>query len=219
MVVREGVRVFDQQAPDYDRWFDEHPGVYNAEVEALRTMMPPLALGVEIGVGTGRFARPLGIRMGVEPARRMAQLARKRGLSVCQAMGERLPFRDSQFDVTLFVTVICFVDDVPALFREARRVLQSGGHLILGFIDRDSPLGQGYEMCKETSTFYRAAHFRSVAQVAKWVREAGFDGLRFCQTLLDPLGEGSGAEKVRPGHGDGAFVVLSARKPEHRGCP
>lgn len=209
-----GVTVFDQHADEYDRWFDEYERVYQAEINALRMFMPSTGLGVEIGVGTGRFARPLGIRIGVEPARRMAQLARKRGLSVCQALGERLPFRDSQFDVTLFVTVICFVDDVPALFRETRRVLRSGGHLVLGFIDRDSPLGRSYEARKETSPFYRAAHFYSVTQVAEWVREAGFDGLRFCQALFDPLGEGSGTEEARSGYGDGAFVVLSARKPE-----
>jgi ubiquinone/menaquinone biosynthesis C-methylase UbiE len=30
-----------------------------------------------------------------------------------------MPFRDRQFDRVLLVTVICFVDDVPTLFRNS----------------------------------------------------------------------------------------------------
>lgn len=157
-----GATVFDDRAQEDDRWFDEHEPIYQAEVEAVRRFAPPTGLGIEVGVGTGCFAVLLGIRFGIDPSRRMLRIARRRGLQVCEAIGERLPFRDEQFDLVLLVTVICFVDDVPALFRETRRVLQSGGHLVLGFIDRDSPLGRSYEARKETNRFYRAAHFYSI---------------------------------------------------------
>ena len=208
------VTVFEQRAQEYDKWFDAHEPVYQAELAALRKFLPPSGMGIEVGVGTGRFAVPLGIRFGIDPSRRMLNIARQRGLQVCQAVGERLPFRDGQFDLVLLVTVICFVDDVPALLRELNRVLKSGGHLVIGFINRDSRLGQLYESRKETSAFYRDARFYSVEEVADRVQEAGFRSLRFCETLWgDPEHLGSGRSEVRDGYGNGAFVVLWAKKP------
>ncbi len=209
------VAVFDQQALEYDRWFDEHESVYQAEVGALRNFVSPTGLSIEVGAGTGRFAIPLGIRFGIDPSRGMLNIAQERGLRVCQAVGERLPFRDEQFDLVLLVTVICFVDDVPTLLLELGRVLKPGGRLVIGFINRNSELGRRYESTKEASAFYRDARFYSVEDVAAWVRGAGFGSPHFCQTLLDVPGDWSPRElEIRDGYGEGAFVVLSARKQE-----
>ncbi len=205
--------VFEQHAEEYDRWFDAHEPIYQAELAALRKFVSTTGLGIEVGVGTGRFAVPLGIRYGIDPSRRMLRIARQRGLRVCQAVGERLPFRDDQFELVLLVTVICFVDDVPTLLRELGRVLKPGGQLIIGFINRNSALGRSYESRKKTSAFYRDARFYSVEDVTAWVKEAGFGSLRFCETLLgDPEDLGARDLEVRDGYGEGAFVVLSARK-------
>jgi SAM-dependent methyltransferase len=209
------VTVFEEHTPEYDQWFDAHKPVYQAELAALRKFVPPTGMGIEVGVGTGRFAVPLGIRFGIDPSRHMLEIARQRGLQVCQAVGERLPFRDGQFDLVLLVTVICFVDDVPALLRELNRVLKSGGQLVIGFINRNSELGGSYESRKEASMFYRDAHFYSVEDVVKWVEQAGFDSLQFCQTLFGPSSEHvPKIMEIREGYSDGAFVVLSARKVE-----
>ena len=206
------VKVFKQHAQEYDDWFDEHESVYQAEVAALRKFVPTTGLGIEVGVGPGRFAVPLGIRFGIDPSRHMLEIAQQHGLRVCQAVGEWLPFRDGQFDCVLLVTVICFVDDVPALLRELRRVLKPGGHLIIGFINRNSELGQVYESRKETSAFYRDARFYSVVEVAHWVKEAGFGSLRFCETLFGgPTEFSARGLEVRDGSSDGAFVVLCTR--------
>ena len=207
------VTVFDEHAPEYDEWFDAHAPIYQAEVAALRKVVPATGLGMEVGVGTGRFAVPLGIRYGIDPSRRMLHIARQRGLRVCQAIGERLPFRAGQFDLVLLVTVICFVDDVPTLLRELGRVLTSGGHLVIGFINRNSELGRLYESRKAASVYYRDATFYSAEEVADWVTEAGFDTIQVCQTLFGGPSEFSKtASEVHDGYGNGAFVVLSARR-------
>lgn len=207
------VRVFERHAREYDQWFNAHEPVYQAELAALRKFLPPSGLGIEVGVGTGRFSIPLGIQFGIDPSRSMLNLARSRGLRVCQAVGEQLPFHDEQFDLVLLVTVICFVDDVPTLLRELDRVLKHGGRLIVGFINRNSELGRRYESRKNASVFYRDARFYSVEEVAALVKGDGFGSLRFCQTLLGDPGkyEAKGLE-VLDSYEEGAFVVLSAQK-------
>lgn len=204
--------VFEQHARDYDEWFDAHEPVYQAELAALRKFVPPTGMGIEVGVGTGRFAGPLGLRFGIDPSRRMLELARQRDVRVCQAVGERLPFRNGQFDLVLLVTVICFVDDVSVLLRELSRVLKRGGHLVIGFINRNSELGRLYESRKEASAFYREARFYAVKDVSRWVEEAGVGSLQFCQTLFGlPNKHSPKILEIREGHSDGAFVVLSGR--------
>ncbi|MEW6404310.1 MAG: methyltransferase domain-containing protein [Chloroflexota bacterium] len=206
------VSVFDEYAQEYDRWFDENQRVYQSEVDALRRFIPLMGVGIEIGVGTGRFAVPCGIKIGIDPSEPMAQIAKSRGMAVCRAVGERLPFRNDQFDFVLLVTVICFVEDPSTLLREARRVLKPGGRIIIGFIDRNSTLGQLYESRKDSDKFYRHARFYSVAEVAERARQAGFVALQFCQTIFGIPGETTETEEIRDGFGEGAFVVLSAER-------
>jgi ubiquinone/menaquinone biosynthesis C-methylase UbiE len=207
------VTVFDQQAREYDEWFDAHEPVYQAELATLRRFVPTDGLSIEVGVGTGRFAVPLGIRFGIDPSRSMLTIARSRGLHVCQAVGERLPFQDEQFDLVLLVTVICFVDDVPTLLRELGRVLKPGGWLVVGFINLNSELGRGYQARKEASAFYRSARFYSAEEVADWVKRAGFNVIQFSQTLFGGSRNLSTRDlEVRQGYGDGAFVALVAQK-------
>jgi ubiquinone/menaquinone biosynthesis C-methylase UbiE len=142
----------------------------------------------------------------------MALIAHYRGLNVCQAAGERLPFSGKQFDYALLVTVICFVSDVMILLREIHRVLAPGSLLINAFIDRNSALGRVYESQKNTNKFYRQARFYSADQVASCTRQAGFSDLVFSQTILGLPAVSPDFGRVQDGYGEGAFVVLSARK-------
>jgi len=65
----ESIEVFEEHAAEYDEWHDEHHAAYKAEILALRSLIPSCGTGLEVGAGTGRFAAPLGIKIGVEPAR------------------------------------------------------------------------------------------------------------------------------------------------------
>jgi len=105
------IEVFERYAKEYDNWFERNRFAYRSEIEALRILVPSEGEGLEVGVGTGRFAVPLGIKIGVEPAKAMAEIARRRGIRVIEGKAEKLPFANSSFDFVLFVATLCFVQD------------------------------------------------------------------------------------------------------------
>jgi SAM-dependent methyltransferase len=205
-----GISPFEKHADQYEQWFVQHRRVYEAELRAVRGMIPTGGLGLEVGVGTGRFAGPLGIKIGVEPSKRMADIARKRGIQVLNAGAEELPFGDSRFDFILMVTTVCFVDNIGKSLEEAYRVLSDGGVIIIGFVDCDSKMGQMYLERKEENVFYKEATFFSVDVLVKHMDNAGFTDPRFKQTIFGTLGETAEDEPVRPGYGEGSFVVIQA---------
>jgi len=118
------IEPFEKHKFKYEEWFEKNEFAYKSELQAVRYLLPKKGTGVEIGVGTGRFAEPLGIRVGVEPSKAMRKVAEKRGIEVIDGVAEALPFEDCLFDFALMVTTICFVDDIEASFKEAFRVIR-----------------------------------------------------------------------------------------------
>ncbi|MBN2059713.1 MAG: class I SAM-dependent methyltransferase [Deltaproteobacteria bacterium] len=203
---------FEKYPEKYDGWFEKNRWVYEAELRAVKAMIPEKGHGLEIGVGTGRFAGPLGIKSGVDPSKRMRQIAQKRGIRVFDGVAEKLPFDDAQFDFVLMVTTVCFIDDIGKAFLEAYRVLSDGGILIIGFIDRQSKIGKTYIKRREENVFYKEATFFSVDELVKCMNQAGFKDISFNQTIFGTLAETGEEELVKPGHGKGSFVVIRGRK-------
>jgi SAM-dependent methyltransferase len=201
---------FDRHIEVYERWFDEHPAAYVSELLAVRALLPLRGRILEIGVGTGKFAAPLGIDVGVEPSATAATLASARGIDTVPGTAEALPFPDDSFDHALAVTTICFVDSPETMIAEARRVLRPGGTLVLAFVDKLSPLGQLYLTHQAEDVFYRHATFFSTEQVEELMRDGGFEIQERAQTLTGDA-EITQVEPTRPGTDDGAFVVISAR--------
>jgi SAM-dependent methyltransferase len=195
----------------YDEWFERHRAAYLSELLAVRAVLPWQGRGLEVGVGTGRFAGPLGVKFGIDPAVEMLGYARARGVSVARAVAEALPFANSVFDYALIVTTICFVDDAKAMMREASRVLRPGGELVIGLIDRESPLGRDYLAHQSENVFYREARFYSAAEVGALLKETGFDDLVWLQTLSTPLSQVREIEPITAGTGRGAFITVRSR--------
>ena len=206
------VESFEKNVDRYEAWFDRHQAAYESELEALRVLLPKSGEGLEVGVGTGRFAAPLGIRVGVDPSSAMGKVAIERGIEVHCGVGENLPCQDTSFDYVLLVTTICFLDDVPAALGEAYRVLTPGGYILVGFIDRESTLGKVYEKRKQDNEFYRQATFLSVNEVVLHLQQAGFSDFVFRQTIFQNPTEMKQPDPVRSGYGEGSFVVARARK-------
>lgn len=200
---------FEKHSDAYDEWFEKHQELYQAELETIRQLLPPAgAQGLEVGVGSGKFAAPLGIQTGLEPSDKMAHKARQLGITVIPGLAEDLPFCDSCFDFVLLVTTICFVDDIVQTFSEAGRVLKPGGLIVVGFVDKESELGQEYLEKREESKFYQDATFFSAHEVLKYLEDAGFRPVEIKQTIISGLPPNT----ILDGFGRGSFVAIRGVK-------
>ena len=204
------VAPFEAHHRRYEAWFEKHEAAYISELLALRPFLPWVGRGIEIGVGSGRFAAPLGVQVGVDPSAAMLAHAAARGIEVVEGTAEDLPFDAGSFDHALVVTTICFVDSPKRMLAEVRRVLKPGGRLVIGFIDRASAMGQDYLAHQAENVFYREATFYSADEVARLLQVGGFAISAWGQTLAHPLPETHEIEPLRAGRGQCAFVVVAA---------
>ena len=63
---------FEKHSEAYDDWFDKNRDIYEAELKVVRQLLPVGNVqGMEVGVGSGKFAEPLGIKIGLEPSEQM----------------------------------------------------------------------------------------------------------------------------------------------------
>ena len=76
---------------------------------------------------------PRGRVFGVDPSQSMLSSARRREAPVEYGVGNALalPFPDERFDVVVCTQVYEYVEDIAAALNEARRVLRSGGRLLV----------------------------------------------------------------------------------------
>jgi SAM-dependent methyltransferase len=91
---------------------------------------------LEVGCGTGDYAialrRATGAACaGVDVSRGMLTAGRVRAgdVELVEGRAEALPFGPEEFDLVFSVDVVHHLDDRPAAFREAARVLRPGGRL------------------------------------------------------------------------------------------
>ncbi len=134
---------FDQAASDYDAARGFPPGIAETVVGAALEWLGSARCVLEIGVGTGRIARPLLDRrvavVGVDLSRAMMdQLLLQlppgawrppliQGDALC------LPLASGAFDAVVTVHVLHLLSDWQAALSEARRVLRPGSALLSGY--------------------------------------------------------------------------------------
>lgn len=200
--------VFDRYFKEYDAWYEKNRFAYLSEIEAIREIMPPEGKGLEIGVGSGRFASVLGVGFGIDPSRNLIEIACERGIEVEVARGENLPFPDNKFDYVLIIITLCFVKNPRKVIAEARRVLEKRGKIIIGIIDKDSFLGKIYQA--KRSKFYKSARFFSVNEAVDLLKQAHFSGISFKQTIFHLPSKLKQIEPTQDGYGKGGFVVIAA---------
>jgi ubiquinone/menaquinone biosynthesis C-methylase UbiE len=202
--------LFDTLAPEYETWFVENKVLFQSELLPLQQVVPVDKTGVEIGIGTGIFAEPLGIRFGIDPSEPMLEYARQRGLEVQNGVAENLPYDNESFDFAVFITALCFVDDPERAVQEACRILKKRGEIIIAILDKETRFGQFLEKYKKRSQFYRHARFFSVPEITELLEKNNFRVTQIFQTLEDPAT--SKIENPVEGYGKGSFVVVKGEK-------
>lgn len=203
---------FDNLALEYDQWFENHQIEYEWELKAIREFLPKDSKGIEIGAGTGRFSKPLGISLGIEPSKAMREIAINRGVNVVSGTAESLPVEDNLYDYAILVTTVCFLDTPEIAFRETFRILKIGGFIIVGLIDKDSKLGRKYEEKKSENKFYKDANFHSIEEIEWDLKKAGFSNIEYVQAILPGDNLHDYEPEIKQGYGEGSFVVLRAQK-------
>jgi tRNA-Thr(GGU) m(6)t(6)A37 methyltransferase TsaA len=194
---------FQKTWKTYDEWYDHHRALYESELAALKKVVPS-GVGLEIGVGTGRFAAPLRVRFGLDPAGNMLRLAKKRGIRVVQGLGESLPFKA---EACVFIQIVVVFEFL--FLKEAARTLKKNGALILGFIDKDSSWGRYYARDPSPRLYFHPPSRRDILDILK---EIGMELQATYQTLFQPPPDISLREVPKGGWGEGGFVVFKAVK-------
>lgn len=206
------IEPFERFTEDYEKWFEDKKLFYLSELKLLRYIIKGISFkrGVEIGVGSGRFAAPLNIPYGIDPSLKMLKIAKRRGIKVLRGIAENLPFKRSIFDLALLITTICFVDSPKKAVSEIERILTPGGYLLIGFVDKNSPLGKLYEIKKEHSKFYRVATFFETEELISLIEQnTSLKLIKAGQTIF-----GTDIKEYPPkeGYGEGSFVALLFEK-------
>lgn len=207
------IEPFERYTERYDRWFEENRLAYLSELKALKELTP-CGKGIEVGVGTGRFCKPLGIDIGMDPSLSMLKKAKNRGIKVFSGVAEELPIASNMVDFVLLTTTICFVNVLDETFKECWRILKRGGIILLGFIDRNSPLGTLYRDKKVTNPFYSQANFYSTDNVLSKLKNTGFSKPEVKQTLFHRPRELKEIDEVKDGYGKGSFITIRMSKED-----
>jgi ubiquinone/menaquinone biosynthesis C-methylase UbiE len=123
---------YDRSAPYYGQHRQAHP-------EVLRNLLQTSGISrfskmLEVGCGTGNYVLALRSLVGcecwgIDPSKGMLARAKKRSDDVQLQLGraENLAFRPDLFSLVFSVDVIHHVEDRRTYFREAHRVLKTGG--------------------------------------------------------------------------------------------
>jgi SAM-dependent methyltransferase len=210
------VSPFDDLAGEYDAWFDKEGRlIYSIEVQAFKSLLPTLpGPWLEIGVGSGRFARALGIGTGIDPSVKLVEIAKSRGINAFVGRGEEQIFDAESFGTVFLIVTLCFLDSPLDVLKEAKRILIPGGKLVLGMVLKDSPWGKLYQQKKdEGHRFYKYARFYSCSEVVKLMLRAGFMGDSMISTLMQKPGDVKLAEEPEPGYyPEAGFTIIAGVK-------
>jgi SAM-dependent methyltransferase len=106
------------------------------EVDALAKSLEGCRTVLDVGVGTGRFAKPLsdiGFEVtGVDVSRRMLLKAREKGLErLLLGDAYKMPFRDKSFDAAIIIHVLHVVVDWATVMQDLGRVTRGNVMSIL----------------------------------------------------------------------------------------
>jgi ubiquinone/menaquinone biosynthesis C-methylase UbiE len=146
---------------------------------------------LDVGCGDGAFALDLANRgavfTGIDASAAMIDAAEDRAkrakanITFRLGTAEHLPFSAEQFDVVTAITILCFVEDAPPVFREIARVLRPGGRLVIGELGRWSTWAAARRIRAWLgSPLWRRGRFRTANELRGFAEQAGLDSQGAC---------------------------------------
>ncbi len=132
-------QTYDDIAPHYDKAMRPLDRWFLARLRATTfRYLPEDARILEIGAGTGRnfvYYPTNTLSIASEPSREMLKIASEKkrpdNIRLIQSCAEQLPFADDCFDAAFATLVFCSLARPEEAFAELRRVVKSGGTVIL----------------------------------------------------------------------------------------
>lgn len=231
-------KTFDEYAEQYDIWFLKNRNVLESEVLLLKHFLKTPGKCLSVGCGSGLFeyllrtGHGIDIRFGVEPSDTMAKIAEKRGMLVKPGVAEKLPFGEAEFHSVLMNGTPSYINDLEKAFREAFRVLEPGGFILVADVPAESSYGLLYQLAKSSDSwedpylgkiapkhpypveFTKEATWRTTEEKTVLLTNAGFVDPEFAQTLTrHPKYSDDLVEEPVPGFDRGDYVAIFARKP------
>lgn len=193
-------RAFGRAAASYDAHAVLQHEVENRLLERLDYLEREPARVVDIGCGTGRAATAMRKRWkGAQvialdlaaPMLRRIKRAWLHPLMPVNADARTLPFADASIDMLFSNLCVQWIDDLPVLFDEFRRVLRPGGYFAFSTFGPDTL----HELRGAWAQIDRAPHvsaFADIARIGDALMLAGFrdpvlDGEHFTLTYPDAL--------------------------------
>lgn len=228
---------FDEYASQYDAWFLENRNVLYSEVNLVAYVLKNAGRILSVGCGSGLFEkilreeRGIDIREGIEPSEAMADIARKRGMSVTIATAEQADFGHGEYDTILFNGTPGYIDGLAEVVVKVYNALKPGGQIVLVDVPKESSYGMLYNLAKTLGTwkhpllegcypstpypieFVEVAKWRTTAEKIQMLEAAGFRNLSFAQTLTaHPLYSDNLEEQPIEGYDRGDYVAIKAVK-------
>jgi len=179
------INYFNENFYKYDNWYILHEREFNEQLNFLKNALPKKGNGIEIGVGSGRFASNLGIFYGVDLSFNLLKLAKTRGVNSVMADAVHLPFKDDSFDFSLFMVTLCFLSDPLNALLEAKRI---SGRVFSVVIDKYSEYINHIRK-HDNNGFYRYAIFYSKSEVINLYKKATLNVASIKEEELIALGK------------------------------
>lgn len=174
--------LFDHRSAEhYEQWYQgrwgkEALGLERSLIHRLLEPRPGERF-LDIGCGTGlhlSWFQAMGLLLtGLDPSSAMLEQARRRlhpGVELTHGWAEHLPFADNEFDLSMMINTLEFLDNPEDALVEAIRVTRR--RLVLGVLNRYALMTMHRRLRGWLEdTFYRHARFFSVWELKEMVQK------------------------------------------------
>jgi SAM-dependent methyltransferase len=228
---------FDKYAGEYDAWFFDNMNLLTSEVSLVAHFLKDAGKVFSVGCGSGLFESILkkdfdiSIEYGLEPSDGMADIARKRGMTVDVVTAEDAKLGIELYDTILFNGTPSYINDLAEVFEKAYAALVPGGKIVVIDVPKESSYATMYNLAKAVGTwehellhgvnpkdpypieFVKTANWRTTHEKVELLEAAGFSQFNYAQTLTKhPLYSNKVAEEPIEGFDCGDYVAICATK-------